>query len=259
MATADEILAAAVEATADKMLDIDLDQRTITIPPSIKNLGVMSDDAVLWLHFRMPRMYGNIDLSLFKIRINYKNANGDPDAAPAKNVSIADDTITFSWEVERNATAYKGDVRFIVCLKNMGADETVSNEFNTTVATLPVLEGLETTEQVVQRNPDLVEAILSRLAALETKAAAKISSVILLASGWVGDSSPYSQVVDIDGVTARSRVDLNPSVEQLGIFYNKDLTFVAVNNAGVVTVYAIGDKPANDYIIQATITEVTAE
>ena len=49
---------------------------------------------------------------------------------------------------------------------------------------------------------------------------------------------------------------MTPSVEQLVIFYEKDLTFVTENEGGVVTVYAIGQKPTNDYTIQVTITEV---
>ena len=51
-------------------------------------------------------------------------------------------------------------------------------------------------------------------------------------------------------------MDLTPSVEQLAVFYDKDLTFVTENEDGVVTVYAIGQKPTNDYTIQVTITEV---
>jgi hypothetical protein len=85
---------------------------------------------------------------------------------------------------------------------------------------------------------------------------ARIATVNLLASAWVGSASPYSQVVTIDGVTANSQVDLTPSVEQLVIFHDKDLTFVTANEDGVVTVYAIGQKPTNDYTIQTTITEV---
>ena len=90
-------------------------------------------------------------------------------------------------------------------------------------------------------------------------AKAKIGEVVLLANSWVGDTSPYSQVVSIDGVTANSQVDLTPSVEQLMIFYEKDLAFVTENEDGVVTVYAIGQKPQNDYTIQVTITEVDDE
>ena len=83
-----------------------------------------------------------------------------------------------------------------------------------------------------------------------------ISQVTLLASAWQGTESPYSQVVTVDGVTAFSKVDLQPSVEQLTIFHNKDVAFVTENEDGVVTVYAIGDKPTQDYTMQAQITEV---
>ena len=87
--------------------------------------------------------------------------------------------------------------------------------------------------------------------------AAKIGSVTLLASAWVGKDNLYSQVVDIEGVTGNSQVDLTPNVQQLSVFYEKDLTFVTENEGGVVTVYAIGQKPLNDYTIQVTITEVS--
>jgi hypothetical protein len=85
---------------------------------------------------------------------------------------------------------------------------------------------------------------------------ARIVDITIYADKWVGTASPYSQVVEVEGVTERSQVDLTPSVEQLSIFHNKDLAFVTENEDGVVTVYAIGQKPENDYIMQATVTEV---
>ena len=87
-------------------------------------------------------------------------------------------------------------------------------------------------------------------------ASARIEYVVLPASKWVGSGSLYSQVVSIDGVTENSRIDLTPSVEQLSIFYEKDITFVTENDGGVVTVYVIGQKPQNDYTIPANIVEV---
>lgn len=83
-----------------------------------------------------------------------------------------------------------------------------------------------------------------------------IGTATLLANKWQGTTDPYSQVVSIAGVTANSQVDLKPSVEQLAIFHDKDLSFVTENDGGIVTVYAIGDKPQNDYTMQVSITEV---
>lgn len=86
--------------------------------------------------------------------------------------------------------------------------------------------------------------------------AARVASVSLPASKWTGSGNLYSQVVSISGVTENSQVNLAPSVEQLAIFYEKDITFVTENEGGVVTVYVIGQKPQNDYTIQADIVEV---
>lgn len=84
----------------------------------------------------------------------------------------------------------------------------------------------------------------------------RIAEITLFAANWQGNGIQYSQVVDIDGITKNSQVDLTPSVEHLVIFYEKDLTFVTENDNGVVTVYVIGQKPTNDYTMQVTIKEV---
>ena len=83
-----------------------------------------------------------------------------------------------------------------------------------------------------------------------------VKTVTIFASKWVGNASPYTQVVNVEGATPRSKVDLQPSKEQLAIFYEKDLAFVAENEDGVITVSCVGQKPTNDYTIQITVTEV---
>ena len=80
--------------------------------------------------------------------------------------------------------------------------------------------------------------------------------VTLPAANWVGEDSLYSQVVEIEGITEFSQVDPNLSAEQVNEFMDKALAFVIENEEGVVTVFAIGDKPVNDHVIQCTITEV---
>lgn len=139
---------------------IDSDLRTISIPAGFGSLGVESDDDVRRLKFRLPKMYGEFDLSEFDIRINYVNAGGQTDIYLVDDKAVDGDSITFSWLAGRTATKYKGSTRFIVCFKKSGSDGMIQREFNTTVAALPVLEGLEGTEAVVQQTPDIVEEIL---------------------------------------------------------------------------------------------------
>lgn len=87
--------------------------------------------------------------------------------------------------------------------------------------------------------------------------APKISEVTLLAAAWGGEGDKwYSQIVTNKDFTERCQVDLTPDLQQLEIFYEKDLTFLTENKGGVVTVYAVGQKPLNDYTIQVTLTEV---
>lgn len=82
------------------------------------------------------------------------------------------------------------------------------------------------------------------------------ASVTLRANSWSGSGTSYSQVVAISGVTASTKVDLQPTAAQLAEFHHNVLALVAENDGGTVTVYAIGDKPMNDYTIQITKTEV---
>ena len=140
------------------------DLRTMTIPDSITLLGVESDDDVNKIPFQMPKEYCGFDLSSFSVRINFMNANGDGDMYIADDVEVDGDDpslMNFTWLVGRNACAYKGNVKFIVCLKKFDNNSNVIQEFNTTVYSLPVLEGLETTEQVVAENNDIIEYLIN--------------------------------------------------------------------------------------------------
>lgn len=161
------LMQADVYAEETEICTIDNDLRTITIPSSLQIVGVESDEDVRRLNFQMPKQYGEVDLSEFNIRINFMNANNSGDVYVVTDKAVSGDNITFSWLVGRNALAYRGNIRFIVCLKKTDAEGVVQREFNTTIAQLTVLEGLETTEAVVAENPDIIEQILARLDDLE--------------------------------------------------------------------------------------------
>ena len=85
----------------------------------------------------------------------------------------------------------------------------------------------------------------------------RITTVDLPASGWTGSANPYSQVVTVNGVTANSKLDLQPTAQQIVALQNEDIALMAENNAGTVTFYALGGKPTSDYTMQVLLTEVS--
>lgn len=155
MPTAAELLNGVNEV--DKTLVVDNSFRTIKIPSSVPNLGVEYDDDVLRLDFKMPRYVSGTDLSTFPIRINYINAKGESDVYTVRDFTVSDQYITFSWLVGPTATRYAGDTKFNICLKKIDSEGYIEQEFNTTVATLPVLEGLEVDEGMVAQYSDIIE------------------------------------------------------------------------------------------------------
>lgn len=178
--TLDEALAASEvnDTGADEVITIDNDLRTIIIPASITLLGVESDENVRALHFQMPKTYKGLDLSEFAIRINYMNANNVSDTYAVDDSEISGENIVFTWTVGRVACMYKGNTKFIVCLKKKDASGNVLKEFNTSFASLPVLEGLETTEAVVSENPDIIEQILTKIEKLTQISPEDIASAV---------------------------------------------------------------------------------
>lgn len=159
--TIDEALAASVIEPVNDIFEIDPETRVITVPASEKLFGVANDGNSERKHFRCPKVVGdNIDLSTMHLYINYQNANGQKYPYLVEDVQTDGDYITFSWLIGPDVVTYKGQIKFIVCAKK--GDGTIP-EWNTTLAEGTVLEGLEATDEVVARNPDIIEQILIRL------------------------------------------------------------------------------------------------
>lgn len=68
----------------------------------------------------------------------------------------------------------------------------------------------------------------------------------------------YVQFVKVANatVTPSSKVDIQISPSDLVIFGEKDATFTAINAGGCVRICVVGQKPANSYTFNVTVTEV---
>lgn len=87
---------------------------------------------------------------------------------------------------------------------------------------------------------------------------ARISEIFLPVDAWKGGESPYSQVVEMNAISIRSQINIQLSVEQTQKICSAGFALTTENNEGTVTVYAIGNKPSENYTVQATVTEVLA-
>ena len=95
------------------------------------------------------------------------------------------------------------------------------------------------------------------------------ASITLVPEAWQQvldeDEQPvpnrYYQLVTVNNaiVTRNSKIDLQPSPEQLAIFHEKDLTFTTINRSGSVRVCVVGQKPTQEYTIQATVMDVAED
>lgn len=153
--------AVVAETQMEDICVIDSDMRIIDIPEQFKVLGVESDKDVRAMQFRVPKTYKGTDLSAFTISVNYQNARGTKDRYVVTDKKVSGDQIEFSWTVGKTATVYRGDTRFIVCMRLVGSDGVIQKEFNTTLATMTVLEGLEVDNPVIeQEEKDIIAQLL---------------------------------------------------------------------------------------------------
>lgn len=159
MPTLDELLNSSNEVTT---CTVNPDTREIIVPEKYKILGVFSDEKVTKIPFTCPKVVGNnVDLTEYDLYINYQNAIGRHNAYLVDDVAVSGDNITFSWLLSRDVTLSSGVVKYSICAKKLNGDS-ISNEWNTTIANGVVIQGLEATQAIVEENSDIIEAILSK-------------------------------------------------------------------------------------------------
>lgn len=167
--TADEVLST-MEYEDEESQDvcvIDAETRTISVPDRYATLGVESDEKGKRLRFCMPAVVGdNMSLLDCSLRIIYRNGNRE--LAPPYLIDDAvqnGNNIEFSWLLSKKVTAYKGKVSFIFCAVKADPETgLINNEWNTTLATATVLEGLEADQYDLEEcREDIITQLLAAM------------------------------------------------------------------------------------------------
>lgn len=242
--------------------------RSITVPEILKTIAVQHDHNIETVTFDCPYYWDGHDLTEMQIYVNCMRPDGVVVRCPITN-NRPDETdenlFHFDWTISKSVTLVKGRLKFLVCAVLVDGDGNEESHWNSQInEDLRIAEGLESGTVVSEVYPDEITALLARVAVLEraleggavnTK---KIRYVDVIASNWIPDGNRYYQIVEIEGVTEFSKINIQFSEEQREIFANKDFTIAAENHSGTVWIVVTGkDIPTNDYTFQCTIEEVS--
>ena len=192
---------------------IDAKTRIIFVPSTIVVGGVQSDKNAERIKFSCPKIVGdNLDLSKFSVRINFENVSSVDFNVSIKDQYICDDVavdgenVTFSWLIGRNAARYMGTVRFIVCAVKTDSDSNISVEWNTTIAEVPVLEGIEIDQpQIGQEEKDVINQLLELTKNTSAEAVQNVNSAKEQAIKDIQSVSQPDTTLTIEGGLAEAK------------------------------------------------------
>lgn len=112
--------------------------------------------------------------------------------------------------------------------------------------------------EIVRSFDDYIESYSrDEVDTLMTSTKPKTTTVTIPAANWTGNTNPWSQVVTVNGATENSKLDLCPTAQQIVALQNAGVSLMLQNDSGVITAWAIGNKPTTDYTINVLLTEVS--
>ena len=84
------------------------------------------------------------------------------------------------------------------------------------------------------------------------------SEITLLSGSWTLSENGlyYTQVVTIEGTTENSRVELEPTPDQIIQLMNQELTLFMGNTGGTIAAYCVNGVPSEDMTFEVRITGV---
>lgn len=157
--------------TSDEHMIIGND-RIVMVPNSLKRLAVQYDHDIETVTFDCPRYWDDHDMSQMKIYINYMRADKALGMYIAQNVEVdpVDSSIMhFTWTISRNVSEVKGNIAFLVCVKNADEEGNEINHWNSELCKeCYISEGMECEEDLVAMYPDFVTEMLQRMDYVES-------------------------------------------------------------------------------------------
>ena len=172
------------------------EDRFIKVPSELKRIAVQYDHNIETVTFDCPRYWDGLDMSTMGIYINYMRADKAYGCFRAENVSVDadDETIMhFTWTISKNVTLVKGELKFLVCVRNADENDEEVNHWNSELCEdMYVSEGMECAEIVLPQYPDIISQWYSEVNAVMD---------ILLNARDAGEfnGATFTPYIDVDG------------------------------------------------------------
>lgn len=139
--------------------------RKLTLTEPQRIAGVESDENVRGLKFKFPKIIEGTDFTQMQLRINFMNSRqekGQHIVTDLKPLDGEEDNITFTWPFSRLVTRYRGYTKFIICAVKTDENGTITAEWNTALAQMRVLEGLEVDDPgITPEEKDVIAQLIS--------------------------------------------------------------------------------------------------
>lgn len=207
--------------------------RRIILPKAMETAGVEFDSNVRTLKFKFPKVVDSVDLTQMQVRINYINSRGEKGLYIASDLKVCEydeNSVTFSWNFSPLVTRRRGVTRFLVCAVKTDDQGAVSVRWNTTLASIGVLEGLEGEE--------------TEIPSAEQDVVAQLIGAAQSYAGSAEASAKKAEEAVANGI--RGKVSFYPSVDQM----RQEKNFKEGETALTLGYYAPGDGGGALYVMR---------
>lgn len=144
-------------------ITVDMDNRLITVPKELQNIGVVDDNNAETVYIRLPSTtFDGISLTDKTAYIEYINAGNEYSTYEITDVNVEGDTIKLGWTIDNNVTRYAGVVAF-----QLTFELSTTYKWSTVPATFNIRAGLNINSVIAPSETAVVSALFNRINNLE--------------------------------------------------------------------------------------------
>ena len=125
---------------------------------------------------------------------------------------------------------------------------------NGNIFDIPAIKGMSAYEYALAAGYQGTEKEFTRK--MSENIIGRMDNITVFASNWIGTNNIFKQEVSLSNITEKSKIDIQLTPDQYLALQENEVSFIAANDGGIVTVYAINAAPTIDYNLQVVITEL---